>query len=401
MPQFAPPPLVSSDSGDSEWKLSAIKEKSKAAHEALDAPVVDVERLQVLARSGSIPDELRARTWQLLLGYIPAAAAARDDHLRKHREQYRVLAEELVPDVVDDDIDGKVIKSDPRRIDVDIQRTMPAMHFFAAHESPVAGGKPAEKSYTPNQGALRRLLHMFARLNAGAGYVQGMNELVGHLMYVFAGGRGAITQDSEADVFFSFQHLHQFVGDNFQRELDTDATGVKGTLSAFSALLRACDAEIADALAALGVVPEFYAFRWLTLLYSQDFHTPDVLSLWDFLLSYREDLDAVTQFVGVAMVMLIRDQLLEASFSTAMQTLQGYPHHEVDIQSIKQATMELIKRHGFNAARVGRGAPQTPGSADGSRTSSRSATPVDGEQNSGTGAGIKRWMSGLVERIRR
>ncbi|KAF6166412.1 hypothetical protein GIB67_034963 [Kingdonia uniflora] len=61
------------------------------------------------------------------------------------------------------------------QIDRDVMRTHPDMHFFS-------GDTPSAKS---NQESLRHILIIFAKLNPGIRYVQGMNEVLAPLYYVF------------------------------------------------------------------------------------------------------------------------------------------------------------------------------------------------------------------------
>jgi len=459
MPQFVPPPLIP-DPDEEKWVApdSGMTRDERYEFET-SRPIVDLPKLQRMAREGSVPDSCRRTFWMLLLGTTPTMKSQRPAAHRKMLEDYEGLVRDLLSGMSEVPLP---LDDDPRRIDVDIPRTMPTLHFFGSHEgspscaaererqfseqqlstSDAAVGSPAtasddasptadgsqstpaadgaaaadpsasksgtvsESPFSPNQRALRRILHLFAHLNAGAGYVQGMNELVGHLMYAFSAGRGNATPQLEADVFFSFQHMHQFVGDNFQRELDLDATGVKGTMTAFSMLLLRVDNPLFQALEKLGMAPEYYAFRWVTLMFSQDFTTPDVLTLWDFLLSYRDDLDAVVIFVAVAMVTLVRDRVMEGNFGVVIQMLQSYPP-DVDIRSITHRAMELIADHGMDAARDGRGEVR-------SRPTSRPATPpaepstAAGAEASGSedpaskkGGGIRAFFGGLASKLKK
>ena len=452
MPQFVPPPLMP-DPNEEKWVAPDSSTMTRDERYAFETtrPIVDLVKVQRMAREGSIPDGYRYTYWTLLLGTTPVMQSERAARQEKRLAEYQAMVADLLSGLSDIPLP---LDDDPRRIDVDIPRTMPTLHFFGSHDgSPscaaererqqsetfprehaeasaaaadedeaqeVAGGSsateviaqdnssagPANTSngisqFSPNQKALRRILHLFARLNAGAGYVQGMNELVGHLMYAFCCGRGIASPQVEADVFFSFQHLHQFVGDNFQRELDLDATGVKGTMTAFSMLLLRVDNPLFQALEKLGMAPEYYAFRWITLMFSQDFTTPDVLSLWDFLLSFRDDLDAIVLFTAVAMVTLVRDRVMEGNFGVVIQMLQSYPP-DVDIHTITRTAAHLMSEYGVEAARDGRGEVR-------SRPVSRPSTPpAEGAGAEATGddakrskGGIKGFLGGLASKLRK
>ena len=62
-------------------------------------------------------------------------------------------------------------------IDKDVKRTFPHLHFF---------NKDGNVGSTRHYEALRRILFIYAKLNPGICYVQGMNEVVGPIYYVLA-----------------------------------------------------------------------------------------------------------------------------------------------------------------------------------------------------------------------
>lgn len=53
---------------------------------------------------------------------------------------------------------------------------------------------------------------------------------------------------------------------------------------------------------ALAIHPQFFGLRWISLLLSQEFPLPDVLRLWDSLLS-RTDRLSFLMYLCVAMLM--------------------------------------------------------------------------------------------------
>lgn len=57
--------------------------------------------------------------------------------------------------------------------------------------------------------------------------------------------------------------------------------------------------------------PQFYAFRWITLLLTQEFSCPDVVRLWDTMLSDPAGRTDCLQRICVAMLLNQRQQLLQ------------------------------------------------------------------------------------------
>jgi hypothetical protein len=251
------------------------------------------------------------------------------------------------------------------------------MHFFSGLTVPDADGvAPPPPPNTPAaaaRAALARSLFVFAKLNPGVRYVQGMNELVAPPYFVFATGGGgeegggsagaspppppssspsASTPPSpaEADAFHALVALMGECRDWFCPALDHGAsgTGVKATLSALAAALRAADPALAaHLLDRNGVDPHFFAFRWLTLWLTQEFPLPDAVRLWDGILGAepgardgRPAWSAALQRVCVGMLVGVREDLLAGDFAANLKLLQHYPP-SVDVGRLLRLADEI------------------------------------------------------------
>lgn len=311
---------------------------------ALEGSRVSMDTIRRYAKSG-IPDAYRAKYWKLLLGFLPPFPQDWEPLEETKEREYLAFLQDTC--VLDDN--GNVIgTNDKHRIDVDIPRTLPSLHFFGcADDIVIKDGVPM--TFSDAQQSLRRILYSTARLNAGLGYVQGMNELVAHLLITFAQSRAnKITTRIEAETFFCFQTLLSHVGDNFCRALDHDKTmGVTHTMDIFQGLFQFCDPELFAHIEGCQIRPEFYAFRWITLLMTQEFLTPDVLRIWDFFFSYGPKLNDVIFYFTVAMLINIREQLLGMEgMSQVLVALQHYPE-DTDVNVLITLTERLIDQYGF------------------------------------------------------
>jgi hypothetical protein len=72
------------------------------------------------------------------------------------------------------------------------------------------------------------------------------------------------------------------------------------------------------------VDPQFFAFRWITLLLTQEFPFPDAVRIWDTLLSDPGGRADCLLRVCVALLVNVRQQLLEGEElqGTAQQKVQ-------------------------------------------------------------------------------
>ena len=73
---------------------------------------------------------------------------------------------------------------------------------------------PLEDGNEAHWEVVERILFVYAKLNPGQGYVQGMNEIIGPIYYVFASDpREEWRAHAEADCFFCFTNLMSDIRD--------------------------------------------------------------------------------------------------------------------------------------------------------------------------------------------
>jgi TBC1 domain family member 13 len=97
------------------------------------------------------------------------------------------------------------------------------------------------------QTTLTDVLFIYAKRNETVRYVQGMNEVLGTLYFVFGSDEDAAWRDqAEADVFFCFEILMAEIADLFIQTMDNTASGLNGRMKCFISLLERHDKEVYD-----------------------------------------------------------------------------------------------------------------------------------------------------------
>ena len=390
-----PPPLYEEEPPQPEVPQPVVNRtaaRQEYCRSVLQKHPIEMYSVRAVAREG-IPDNLRAAYWRVLLGYLPLRRERWESAHLEAQKLYHDLLHQVLE--IEADTGAPRCSSDGHRIDVDIPRTMPALHFFACIDTKTVEGVPV--TFSPNQQSLRRILYLFAKCNPGLGYVQGMNEIVGHMLYTFATSRDeppvpppsdeqklldtstlAASHESleskdshlsesskkasasrvaggdgtselvECDVFHCFQTLTAYVGDAFCRALDADEQlGITGAMNTFETMLYCCDGELYRHMDNIQLKPAFYAFRWITVLMTQEFLLPDVLRLWDFFFSFGEQLRAAVFYTAIAMLVAVREELLTSNFPKALQMLQAYPPPE-DINDLLNLAEHLMASQGID-----------------------------------------------------
>jgi len=346
---------------------------------------------------------LRSLTWKILLDYLPIERSEWENYLSVKRNIYKKYVEEIVihPDNVNQKCthvdhplnenpdsqwstffkDNEIllqIDRDVRRLCPDIsffqQPTMYTIHHLLGQadnietltkrvekcilESSVIGtSKGGLKNVTLKKvrnedyeilpdgqeahwQVVERILFTFAKLNPGIAYVQGMNEIIGPLYYTFASDPDKDWQEhAEEDAFFCFTSIMGDIRDNFIKSLDDSAHGI-GEINRLLCLLQVKDAELWNDLQKKQLKPQFFAFRWITLLLSQEFILPDVIRLWDSLFSDPNRFDFLLH-VCCAMLVLLRDHILPGDFALTLKIIQNFPHDQIDMVTVIQKAVEI------------------------------------------------------------
>ncbi|KAG7345735.1 Rab-GTPase-TBC domain containing protein [Nitzschia inconspicua] len=206
----------------------------------------------------------------------------------------------------------------------DVVRTHPDLRFYLESQDNLGIRRYA---------ALERILFVWAKLNKGVRYVQGMNEIAATIYYVLANDLNAeFAVYAEADTYYLFHTLmsgSDMMRDVFVADLDDSKSGIQGRIANVQMLLQRHDPELFHHLEDIGMDPSFYAIRWLTTLLSREFLLPDTIRLWDsmFASTHKENF---LRYVCGSMVMKVRDDLIKGDFSRCLRLLQSYPPTNVE-----------------------------------------------------------------------
>eukprot|EP00550_Attheya_septentrionalis_P004265 CAMPEP_0198297840 /NCGR_PEP_ID=MMETSP1449-20131203/38550_1 /TAXON_ID=420275 /ORGANISM="Attheya septentrionalis, Strain CCMP2084" /LENGTH=460 /DNA_ID=CAMNT_0043998925 /DNA_START=37 /DNA_END=1416 /DNA_ORIENTATION=+ len=203
----------------------------------------------------------------------------------------------------------------------DVMRTHPDLSFFLEETRNLG-----QRRYA----ALERILFIWAKLNKGVRYVQGMNEIVGTIYFVLANDcNEEWACEAEVDTYFLFNSLMVEMRDVFVPDLDDADTGIQGRIANMMDLLALHDPEVKCHLDDCGIDATYYGIRWLTTLLSREFLVPDTTRIWDSMFASTHK-DNFLRYVCVTMVMVIREQLLKGDFSVCLRLLQSYPPTDMD-----------------------------------------------------------------------
>lgn len=170
---------------------------------------------------------------------------------------------------------------------------------------------------------MTRILFLYAKLNPGVRYVQGMNEILAPIYYCFShDGNPFLKKYIESDSFFCFSILMGEIKDGFLRSLDNSSAGIKARIESFHSIFQSVEPELWKHFEDQMIHPQFYSLRWLMLLLTQEFQISDVLRLWDSLLSHPNKMGFLN-FLCCSIIICYKEKLMKEEFSGIMETLQN------------------------------------------------------------------------------
>lgn len=322
-----------------------------------------------------LPDEmplLRSLIWKINLKYVPFNLDKWDESLKKKRNEYEdlktVLLSKLHYEYTDNHskIDGisdiKLLED----IDKDVKRTYNHMNFFSMpskkdlnitnneickyYDEYRIDGVSIESilydrikedsrkfNWESNASVLLRILYIYAKINTDIGYVQGMNELLAPIYYsyfseedYFSSSSSLIHNESkafeerneenqyivnvEADSFWTFSNLMEEMRNLYIKDKDNQPGGVFDKLQLVSEMLKIVEKEIFSHFEKIKLDLKLFAFRWIVLLFTQDFELIEVLRLWDAILC-EENRFYIVNLICISILRIKKKEILKNNFS--------------------------------------------------------------------------------------
>ncbi|UZJ56139.1 hypothetical protein CBS101457_005459 [Exobasidium rhododendri] len=241
------------------------------------------------------------------------------------------------------------------------------------------------------QRQLVRILFVWSLMseNENVGYRQGMHEIAAICWLVRSEAKmqqtdqkSSLEEESkiEPDTFVLFQRIMERAKEWYEWRNLTKFP-ISRRCDAVQTLLTAIDRQLAVHLDYLGVEVQLFAIRWVRLIFTRELPLPMAMGLWDGLFSVDPSLELVDS-ICVAMLIRIRNQLLDSDYSSAMQSLLNYPtfaQQSSPLTLIKQA-QEIKQSPGqttlMNVIQENEETLNIPASSSSQRREQQNATPT-------------------------
>ncbi|KAH3767024.1 TBC1 domain family member 22A [Pelomyxa schiedti] len=242
-------------------------------------PECDLVTLQNLLTQG-VPCLLRARVWQLLLGYIPPKNSRVPYPTPKPADYIRLVETVYSPIEACGDRGKDPLCVMLQQIKLDVLRTHPTGLYNIFNIRSI-------------QLALERILFLWAATNSKISYFQGLNEIPTMFIAVFLHSYllGRMDQvntlspeamiEIEADVYYcTTKLLEKYYPPGESRPLHAEVL-----LNKLDDILTKTNKPIAEHFSRLGMTMYHFGFSWATCLLLREYSLPDSIALWDFIIA--------------------------------------------------------------------------------------------------------------------
>ncbi|KAJ9583384.1 hypothetical protein L9F63_022250, partial [Diploptera punctata] len=267
----------------------------------LTASLLNLEELRQLSWSG-IPVKMRAITWRLLSGYLPANFERRQQVLERKRLDYWNLVKQYYDTERDE-----TYQDTYRQIHIDIPRMSPLIALFQQ--------KTVQEMF-------ERILFIWAIRHPASGYVQGINDLVTPFYVVFL--QEVIPTDGDLDNWEvstlskeqrdiieadSFWCLSKFL-DGIQDNYIFAQLGIQHKVNQLKELIQRIDGPLHRHLQQHGVDYLQFSFRWMNNLLTRELPLHCTIRLWDTYLAESDGFASFQLYVCAAFLLHWRRELL-------------------------------------------------------------------------------------------
>ena len=119
--------------------------------------------------------------------------------------------------------------------------------------------------------------------------------------------------------------------DMFCKSLDDSREGMRGRLDLVQQLLERERPAVAAHMKKFAVKIDFFALRWMMLVFAQEFDMPSIQVLWDAIFADTNRKGglqrgpSLVHFVALAMIDKVKEAILAGDFIDIMRILQRFP----------------------------------------------------------------------------
>ena len=254
-----------------------------------------------------IPNEilsLRPLIWKALIGYLPISDLSKwKEKIIKNSKRYNQLKKETLLNYNNNENLSNEEKELLEQIDKDLPRTRGDVNFFKLYSKK----NKKEKNYD----IMRRILFIYAKQHPELNYVQGMNEIIAVIYYIFENDDNPFMINyTESDSYYTFEILLEEIKQVFMMDnINYSQLFISQQIKFIKKLLEKLDLELLNHFEKEEIILDSFLIRWLLVLFAQEFHLDTTINFWDRMFTQKNKINFLC-YVSVSLLIYNRNLLL-------------------------------------------------------------------------------------------
>ena len=292
--------------------------------------------------SNGIPETLpclRPLIWKSLIGFYPLkdlknlknVTIKNDSKYKEIREKYK-----FYPDNITLEEDKNII--------IQINKDLPRTRF----DCPFFEEKNKNNDKENNYDVLRRILFYYSHEHSEVSYVQGMNEIIAIIFYIFSKDDNPFNMKyAESDSYITFEILLEQIKDIFQMEgINYSQLFVTLQINEIKKILKKIDPELLNYFKEIGLEIDNFVLRWILVLFAQEFTIDVAVNFWDRLFTQKNKMKFIC-YISVAIIKIIKNEIMKMDSTEVMEWAQNLQNkmNEMDVNNIVKIAVDIQKKY--------------------------------------------------------
>ena len=282
---------------------------------------------------------LRPLIWKSLIGFFPLKDLSKWGKITiQKKSDYQKIIEKYkyYPNEIKDEKHLVIIN----QIDKDLPRTRFDVPFFE--------DKNINNEKETNYDVLRRILFFYANEHGEVSYIQGMNEIIAIIFYIFSKDDNEFCKEySESDSYYTFEILMEQIKEIFQMDdLNYSELFLTLQIKEIKKILKKMEPDLFNYFKKIGLEIDNFVMRWILVLFAHEFKIDNAVNFWDRLFTQQDKMKFIC-YISVAIIKSNKKNIMEMDAEGVMEWAKQLQikMNEIDITNIVKSALEIQHKH--------------------------------------------------------
>ena len=223
---------------------------------------------------------------------------------------------------------------------VQINKDLPRTRF----DVPFFEKKNKNNDKETNYDVLRRILFFYAKEQNEIGYVQGMNEIIAIIFYIFSKDDNPFCNEYlESDSYFSLVNLLEEIKSIFAMDnIHYSQLFVTQQIKEIKKILKKVEPELSNYFEEVGLELDNIVMRWILVLFAQEFSIDIAVNFWDRLFTQKNKMKFIC-YISAAIIKNNKEKIMTMNAGEIMEWSQEFKNkmNNLDINALVQTSIEI------------------------------------------------------------